>query len=1011
VKGVRFGSSPTPPRKDGKISRAGLSKEAWERGRVLNPLPTKTRSLSHRPLSHRKDSNGSPDATPPRSVPRPPSTKEDGERSRRIPPHRNVDETTPPPAERGSGKSCRTDSSTSTKVAENRALSDQRNHERLERANRKDADLIGKYLPSSVSDLFANVVQGPDDFFVPQSWLLDAVREVAAAVVPAPGAPVARLDISDESLEFNSRLIESYGNDFEAFLSDQVGTTMSYGAEFRPIDQLKRVLGTHPNFVFFRSILENGMPYHFTRDLSEEERVIELKLQLARGNHKSAKEKWSEASDLLLKDVVHGFSMPVQASKVVDIKGAMVEPCGITSQFKLQPDGSRKLADRLTQDLSYAMSSDDASVNSRIKMDEYTEMIYGWCLGRVVHYIVSLRLQYPGQKIYISKYDYSDAYRRIHHAASAAVQSIIVIGEVAYIALRLTFGGSPNPPTWCSFSEMVTDLANEIMLCPDWDPRTLRSPAQETTPVPQDRDEGVPFAMAQPLSVGIPVTATARTDSFIDDLILTFLDTPENRRKCPHAVPLAIHVTSRPHAGSEEPVKRRPLLSPEKLAAEGLPVEVQNVLGWTLDTRRLLVILPDDKFIAWTNDTNEILANNRVTFKELESIIGRFNHVSFLIPLSRHFIVRLCRRLLCKRAGNQEITISRAEREDLTLWVDFLATANAGISMNRITHRKPSQIGWSDSCTAGLGGFTINGTAWRIRLPTSSPIYGVSKANNVFEFLAMAVTLWILVLECRQTSQSEQCLLILGDSTSALGWLYRASQVAESSFYHDAVALISRKIARLLTNTTHCLASQHLKGSLNVVADLLSYCGDTWSSPHPLAADEPDDITLTSRFHSSLPQLIPPNFAISPVPEDILCFVVLVLQTTESSFIRSRKAPTKLETASGAVGLGSVNKWVSPITFSSVTYPVGKRSSSDAPSLHYTVPPNGTNQAELLASVRHQWYQTLSRMPQAIWLRRLGTISNRVPFTSKAAPGSFPLSELSSRASTPSTHLRVDSGQ
>jgi hypothetical protein len=56
------------------------------------------------------------------------------------------------------------------------------------------------------------------------------------------------------------------------------------------------------------------------------------------------------------------------------------------------------------------------------------------------------------------------------------------------------------------------------------------------------------------------------------------------------------------------------------------------------------------------------------------------------------------------------------------------------------------------------------GWAWRIKIPSASPIYGVSKANNVFEFLAMAVTLWILVLECRHKGKDEQCILILGDN-------------------------------------------------------------------------------------------------------------------------------------------------------------------------------------------------------------------------------------------------------
>jgi hypothetical protein len=95
-------------------------------------------------------------------------------------------------------------------------------------------------------------------------------------------------------------------------------------------------------------------------------------------------------------------------------------------------------------------------------MEQCAKMIYRWCLGRILHFIVALRLTHPGRRIFIAKYDYSDAYRRIAHAASAATQSISIFDHLAYIALCLTFGGSPNPPTSCLFSEMVTDLANEI---------------------------------------------------------------------------------------------------------------------------------------------------------------------------------------------------------------------------------------------------------------------------------------------------------------------------------------------------------------------------------------------------------------------------------------------------------------------------------------------------------------------------------------------------------------------
>jgi hypothetical protein len=880
-------------------------------------------------------------------------------------------------------------------------LASKRNTRRIDEANKRDADTIGTYLLPLSSDIFIDVVSGPDDFFFPPPWLLGAVAEVAALEVKSPLNPGVCFDTSPPSLDHNSSLLCQHGYDLESFLGGQAGTTLEYGAEFRPVHQLEKVLGNHPNFTFFREVLLKGMKYSFTQDLSEDERLDELEKQLARGNHKSVSEK--PEVGLLLKDVAHGFSLPIKVDTVRLIRGAMVEPCGITSQFKLQPDGTRELADRLTQDLSYSISSLDASVNSRIKMSDYTEMIYGWCLGRVVHFILALRKEHPGKKIFISKYDYSDAYRRIHHAASAAAQSISVRDGVGYIALRLTFGGSPNPPTWCAFSEMVTDLSNELMLCREWDPLALHGPDQSTTPTPRELPANIPIAEARDLAVSVPVSATARTDSFIDDLILVFLDTPGNRERCPHAVPLAIHVTSRPHSGKDEPITRRPLLSPEKLEAEGIPVEVQNVLGWSIDTRRLLLMLPLDKYLAWSGDIDAVIKSSRISSSDLESLVGRLNHVSFLIPLSRHFLSRFrdrVHRSSNRPQGKQKHTLSPDEMKDLVLWKEFLHRANGGISMNRISHRQPSQLGWSDSCPSGLGGFSLNGTAWRLRIPDSSPIFGVATVNNVLEFLALTITLWTIILECEWEGASEECILVLGDSTSAIGWLFRTGHVQKESFYYAAVHMIARKIARLIAHSSHCLASQHLKGSLNVVADLLSYEGTSRGEPHPLAEDKPDDTMLTRRFHLSLPQLIPRNFAISQLPDAVLSFAILVLRTTELSFIQSRKEPTRTETESGVVGPPSAPAWASTITRSSVCYPHKTPNYCPELSSPFYVPVTGTSQEELLETVRSQWLRTLSAMPQAIWLRRFGTISNGAPFTSREATSSSPPSNHSSEPMT-----------
>ena len=119
------------------------------------------------------------------------------------------------------------------------------------------------------------------------------------------------------------------------------------------------------------------MPYLFSQELSKEERYAELSSQVSRGNHKSASSNLEEVSKLLAKDVKHGFCLPFRSSEVRKIKKGMVQPCGIASQFSLQEDGSRIAKERLTHDLSYCLTSADASVNKRVDMELYPEMVYG----------------------------------------------------------------------------------------------------------------------------------------------------------------------------------------------------------------------------------------------------------------------------------------------------------------------------------------------------------------------------------------------------------------------------------------------------------------------------------------------------------------------------------------------------------------------------------------------------------------------------------------------------------
>ena len=102
-----------------------------------------------------------------------------------------------------------------------------------------------------------------------------------------------------------------------------------------------------------------------------------------------------------------------------------------------------------------------------------------------------------------------------------------------------------------------------------------------------------------------------------------------------------MELTSRVHAGLWEPIPRRQILSPEKLAAEGSPAEIQQVLGWTIDTRRLTVSLPKKKFDMWTGDIKRIQKARRASTELLATIEGRLQHAASILPMARHFLTRL----------------------------------------------------------------------------------------------------------------------------------------------------------------------------------------------------------------------------------------------------------------------------------------------------------------------------------------------------------------------------------
>ena len=329
--------------------------------------------------------------------------------------------------------------------------------------------------------------------------------------------------------------------------------------------------------------------------------------------------------------------------------------------------------------------------------------------------------------------------------------------EFAHLNLRLTFGASANPAEFSVVSEIGTDLCNDLADFPNWTPDICQSPLQCGVGPPRFMDIDDPPAPAQELAVSVPTRPHGFHDSYLDDMIQLFVATPENLLRCPSIVPLIVHLMTRPLA-PDEPLPRKPMLESDKLEAEGSPAECQRVLGWIIDTRRLLLQLPTDKKIAWTKEVNQLLKTRRTrTFQALRSLIGKLVHSTKGIPLANFWIARIReyqtfieRSFKQKqqqklqqssqpvdnqddnqttpptptarpRPSNRDIpppyyryTIPESIVIDLAMWPYLLAHANEGISLNRLVCRVPTHLFHADACPEGLGGYLVrSGRAWR----------------------------------------------------------------------------------------------------------------------------------------------------------------------------------------------------------------------------------------------------------------------------------------------------------
>ena len=780
--------------------------------------------------------------------------------------------------------------------------------------------------------------------------------------------PEFTFELTKEAAEKNFLVLRQYDFDLEKALSAQKGTPLEYGSEFRTSSELEPLLMNHPLWPHMKSILHNGSVFPLT-NLDEETRIADLEAALVRGNHKGAKDKPVLLKKLFGKDVTYAYAAPFPLGKLTRIPGVVIAPVNIQAQNTINEFGEIIAKDRLTHDQSFDFTP-GSSVNSRVIDEELLPVRYGHCIKRIINWIVAARRKYPNTKILGCKVDIKSAYRRVHLAWQTALQTCTQLPEedLAILALRLTFGGSPScPAEWCTISELATDLANAILHHPDWKPCELFSPLISEVPARAELPDDIPFGIGKELVVDVPVNDKGVSDIFVDDILTLSVDLPgsDNVERCSGATLLAIETIARP-LSANEPLPRETMAAIEKLLAEAGPEERKIMLGWHLNFRSLIISLPENKAKAWSTEISEMLADGKTQSKRLERNIGRFVNIGMILPYVHHFLARL--RTLLKQAKKRRsaIPIPLPAQEDLKLMDRVIVRARKGIDMNNLAHRMPDFIFRNDSCPFGLGGYDVRAQGWRWIIPAELRFRAT---NNLLEHLANIVSIkWGLH---NGSIKKGDCILSMSDSMVSTSWLKKSNFDEEPDLLEDGSvkmdalqaeirAEVAREHALTMMENEICEYAQWFPGVHNVVADALS------------RDDDRDDETLTTLLLSHCPEQVSKHFKIVQLPKEIVSWLTSVLQKLP---VREqlREQHTRTKIGRGDASPSTENQLESTKTLTS-TASNGTRESESLELLHKRCEREG-----FLAHLMKPWLKQVSEMPSHMWPRPLGTTIGETP--------------------------------
>ena len=647
--------------------------------------------------------------------------------------------------------------------------------------------------------------------------------------------------------------------------------------DFPEIDRVLKILSTiQPDtnqpthdFNLLHNIYHQGVPQQASFECSREDML----LRNLYNNHKQSHPHYGAIESKVASDIQKSYAIALPRWALHFIDGLLIAAIGWVTKTKNGITKGRQVNDPSAN----LHPLDTGAVNDQINVKtDCPDTFYRNALLRILIRTYNNRISNPLCDIIKYKDDLVTAFKRVRYHPDISSAHAFVFSEFLIIPIGLVFGARDSPSWFCQVSELRAFASQHLSsLGLDIPDRTLI----DLVTFDINPSDPTPFTPAFPdkYNRGLTSSSQGPQNTFVDDTVMTELKTLIR-----HAAISSV-ITANLFIGDsslvEEPINSTKF--------EPYFRYVNEVLGFTINTRKLTISYPLDKqtnLLAllsrkpWTT-------KNSYPIRDLASILGKMRNLAQILPFGNHLSINL-QLVLSKyikttlsshpfgknenitsrlnRAWNKfrRVHLSKSACEDLTFLANLLSEAPQAIwhrPISLLIPREAHFVSKSDASDFGLGGFSMGDLPFQWRL-LASQLNAENLHINIKEFLALFITIYFKMISLKSlqdTNSLPQHLSQLDgfvfesytDNTSAISWMTHASRSREPLIVR-LTHLLSRVIFSFNNHSPSLFQPIHIPGTLNEEADALS---------RPLLFPTYSDVFRSFPHLSSLPPLRLPS--------------------------------------------------------------------------------------------------------------------------------------------------------